>query len=150
MSRVWSAEMRCGKERCAARIHPASHFVTQPKVGDVRRVAFLEDPKVDEHSERTALLTAPEQIITNLRKHANHQQATRAGNCPGPLAFSRRLHLDLIVWKAHGNAGRVPRYRGAEPRTARLNQIASRHRGTLPKAVLEQPSSRRLTGHLLG
>src|SRR5579883_676198 len=61
-----------------------------------------------------------------------------------------RLLLILGVWKAHGNAAGRPGQRLAEPRRAGLIQNASRWPGRPAKAVLEQPSSRRVTGYALG
>src|SRR5262245_12597450 len=54
------------------------------------------------------------------------------------------------VWKAHGTAGLRSICADAEPRPAGLIQSASAPIDRRPKAVLEQPSSRRMTGQTLG
>jgi hypothetical protein len=52
--------------------------------------------------------------------------------------------------KAHGNAGTVPDLDFQEPRQAGLHQTWKSRSGTVPKALLEQPSPSCIGWQLLG
>jgi hypothetical protein len=54
------------------------------------------------------------------------------------------------VWKAHGTAGPIIDEDGLEPRLVGLFQISPSSSMMGPKAVLEQPSPRRVEWYVLG